>query len=253
MSIASLKDMIKPYIKLFFQLYTSLYNFICGNHPHLRPWHFQWHALKDLNRDLKAVLPTLTGNVLDMGCGMGPYRSLLKSAGGYVGADIEEGPGVDVVIVPEAPLPFEDDYFDAIISTQVFEHVADLDFAISEIRRVLKPGGKLVASVPFVYQVHGAPHDYRRLSEYGLEQLLAGFSIEKMHRHGAIGSTLAIVLLGWINTQLGVNVVAWVVKVALLPFWIPFCLLVNICALLLDFVDTTKSVYHNLSVVARLS
>ncbi len=253
MNNTSFKDRIKPFIKLFFEQYTRLYNMLCGNHPNLRPWHFQWHALKDLNRDLRKVLPSLTGDVLDMGCGMGPYRPLLTSIASYVGADIDDGPGVDAIIKPDSPLPFEDNSFDVVISTQVFEHVADINSCIAEIRRVLKPGGQLVASVPFIYQVHGAPHDYRRLSEYGARQLLDGFTIEKISRQGAIGGTLAILLLGWINSQLGVNVFTWAVKALLLPLWLPFCLLVNCGAFLLDFMDTTKSTYHNLLVMARLS
>lgn len=252
MGIESVKERFKPYVKSFFGLYTNLYDFLCGRHPHLRPWHFQWHALRELNRDLEEVLPKLTGRVLDMGCGMGPYRSLLRSVSEYVGADITLGPEVDVLIKPGAPLPFEDSSFDAILSTQVFEHVADIEDAVSELRRVLKPGGVLVASVPFIYQVHGAPDDYRRLSEYGLKRLLADFSVEDIRCQGAVGSALAILLLGWISTQLSVNVIAWMVKFALLPLWIPFCFLVNLAGFLLDCVDTTRTVYHNLLIIARL-
>lgn len=248
-----LKDAVRQVIGWLFRLYAEVYKALSGEHPHLMPWHFQWHALRELNRELGNVLPSLEGKVLDMGCGMGPYRPLLEAADSYTGADIVEGPGVDAVIEPGKPLPFKADAFDAVISTQVFEHVDDLDFTLSEIRRVLKPGGKLVASVPFIYQIHGAPNDYRRFSEYGLERELKGFHIESVRRQGGIGSSLAILFLCWFDTQVGNNLLAWVLRGVLLPVWLMLCLVMNVCALLLDWIDTTESVYHNLLVVARLT
>ena len=246
-----MKQTLKALLKFLFKIYTAVYRTLCGRHPDLYPWHFQWLAIRDLNKDLKDLLPTLEGRVLDLGCGHQPYRNLFSSAESYTGCDIEHQPGVDVVIKPDAPLPFPDGSFDAVMSTQVFEHVADLGGTVGEIRRVLAPGGRLLASVPFIYPVHGAPHDYRRLSEYGASQALEGFTVEEIRREGAIGSTLSVLLLGWIDNQLGSNALLWSFKALLLPLWIPFCLLVNLAGLLLDFADRTNTCYHNLVLVAR--
>lgn len=246
-----MRDTLKGTIKAAFQAYIAIYDALCGPPPWVRPWHFQWHALRELNRDLTRTLPRLRGRVLDLGCGRKPYASLLAAAQQHIGCDIVDGPKVDVLIAPEQPLPFADNAFDAVFSSQVFEHVADLDFTLREIRRVLKPEGLLVVSVPFLYQVHGIPHDYRRLSEYGATQLLKGFSMQALYKQGAIGSTLAMLLLGWINTQLGSNVLTWACKALLLPLWIPFCLIVNLIGLLMDTLDTTGGFYHNLLFVAR--
>ncbi|MGE4552059.1 MAG: methyltransferase domain-containing protein [Desulfovibrionaceae bacterium] len=246
-----MRETIKSLCRSIFGLYPVVYRALCGRHPDLYPWHFLWLALRDLNRDLRAVLPTLQGRVLDLGCGHQPYRGLFTRADAYTGCDVTEQPGVDVVITPDGPLPFPDGSFDAALSTQVFEHVADLDHTVGELRRILAPGGRLVVSVPFIFQVHGAPHDYRRLTEYGAVQALPGFEVEEVRRQGAIGSSLAVLLLSWMDTQLGANVYSWTVKCLLLPVWIPFCLLVNLAGLGLDLLDSTRCSYHNLLLVAR--
>jgi SAM-dependent methyltransferase len=246
-----MREKLKAMVRRADAFYTKCYGMICGEPPHLRPWHFQWHAIRELNRDLAELLPDLRGRVLDLGCGLQPYRDLLHEQVEVEGADVADVPGVDKVLEPGAPLPYADAEFDGVMSTQVFEHVADLESFVSEVLRVLKPGGTLVVSVPFIYQMHGRPHDYRRLSEFGLEQALQGFQIETMRREGAIGSTLAVLLLGWVNTQLGANVFTWACKALLLPLWIPGCLLVNGLAWLLDCMDTTASFYGNLLVKAR--
>lgn len=246
-----MRDRVKATIHTLVSLYRAAYGALCGRHPRLRPWHFQWHALKDLNRDLGELLPALRGRVLDMGCGLQPYRRLFAAADTYTGCDIAALPGVDVVIRPGEKLPFADGAFDVVFSTQVFEHVANLPETIAELRRVLAQDGTLLVSVPFIFQVHGAPHDYRRLSEFGIRQALEGFEVAEVRRGGAIGSALAVLLLGWLDNQLEASVPLWGLKMLLLPVWLPFCLLVNVGALLMDAMDTTNSFYHNLLVVAR--
>jgi len=245
------KEHLKKVVCKAYTAYVWCYDLLCGRHPRLYPWHFQWHAIRFLNRDMDDVLPTLRGRVLDLGCGLQPYRGLLDKSVQYVGVDIAAAPGVDVVIEEGAGLPFPDTSFDGVLSTQVFEHVADLEQCVAEIRRVLKPGGTLVLSVPFIYQLHGKPHDYRRLTEYGVVQMLRGFSVDTVRREGAVGSTLAVLFLGWVNAQLSVNTYVWAIKALLLPVWIVASLLVNMLGLLLDFVDSTGSFYGNLFALAR--
>lgn len=66
-------------------LYRQLYEALCGKHPRLLPWHFQWLDTLYLARTLKARLPQLAGRVLDVGCGDKPYRALFSQATDYVG------------------------------------------------------------------------------------------------------------------------------------------------------------------------
>jgi SAM-dependent methyltransferase len=81
-------------------------------------------------------------------------------------------------------LPFPDASFDAVISFEVFEHVFNLDEILDDIRRVLKPGGKLLFSIPFAWDEHEQPFDYARYTSFGIRALLerhgyGGIEIEK--------------------------------------------------------------------------
>jgi SAM-dependent methyltransferase len=71
----------------------------------------------------------------------------------------------------------DDGSFDVVLSTQVLEHVPDPLAALGEFRRVLRSGGSLIATVPFIWEEHETPFDFYRYTRYGLEHLLglAGF------------------------------------------------------------------------------
>jgi SAM-dependent methyltransferase len=152
-------------------------------HLHLAPL---WAALA-------RVLPTLRGRVLDVGCGCKPYRALFHpSVTAYLGVD-QRGvhPSPDLIADAHA-LPFADGAFDAVVSFQVFEHLAAPARALGECTRVLRPGGDLVVTVPGVWPAHEIPHDYWRFTRYGLESLArdAGLTIVELTPLGALWSTL---------------------------------------------------------------
>ena len=77
-----------------------------------------------------------------------------------VNMDIELGPSVDVVGVAEE-LPFRSDAIDGVILQAVLEHVADSERTLSEIGRVLRPGGRVFIELPFIQGYHASPADYR--------------------------------------------------------------------------------------------
>jgi len=86
---------------------------------------------------------------------------------------------------------FADAAFDAVFLMEVLEHVIAPEQAMAEIRRVLVPGGRLVLSTPFLFEIHEAPHDYYRFTEHGLRHLLRGFgSCRIERRNGYLKSTL---------------------------------------------------------------
>ena len=55
------------------EIYGKAYDRLCGVHPRIRCWHFQWLAVKDLYKDLRRVLFGVRGRILDVGCGTKPY------------------------------------------------------------------------------------------------------------------------------------------------------------------------------------
>lgn len=73
---------------------------------------------------------------------------------------------VDIVAKADA-IPVADGVADAVLSTQVIEHLPDPDAAIAESTRVLKDGGLLFISFPFQYPLHVAPHDFFRYTRHG--------------------------------------------------------------------------------------
>jgi SAM-dependent methyltransferase len=235
-------------------LYLDLYGRLCGRPPHLHPWHFQWLAIRYLCWDLREALPTLYGRVLDVGCGSKPYAAWLDAGKvvQHLGIDIYPGPNVDVVITLSVPWPLETASFDAILCTQVLEHVENLEHVLSEMHRVLKPGGTLLASIPFAYNEHDLHHDYRRLSLNGARCLLEkDYEIQALKAQGGIGSTLAIFWLNWINQSMTAHKVTRFARALLLPVWLLISLVTNTVGVLLDWIDNTKAFYGNTFVIAR--
>jgi SAM-dependent methyltransferase len=104
-------------------------------------------------------------------------------------------PNADVRADFGSPLPFRDAAFDAVICTEVMEHVPDAAVLLAEIYRVLRPGGRMLCTVPFVFHFHADPADFRRLSPPGLARALEaqGFIVEFLSGLG--GKGIAFLLL----------------------------------------------------------
>jgi len=138
----------------------------------INPFYF---ARSGLSKAMIDLAPSLSGRLLDVGCGTKPYRSLFNVAD-YVGLDIDSEStrkrGIADYLYDGGRFPFEDAAFDSILCNQVLEHVFNPDEFLGEINRVLKPGGRLLLTVPFVWDEHEQPYDYARYSSFGLRALL---------------------------------------------------------------------------------
>ena len=105
----------------------------------------------------------------------------------YVGADLAGNDRADVVLAPDGGLPVQDDSFDAVLSSQVLEHVEDPDLYLRECMRVLKPGGTLILSTHGMMYYHRDPEDYWRWTTAGLNRILTGHGFEVCEMRGVLG------------------------------------------------------------------
>jgi len=146
-------------------------------------------ALLDFVGRAAASLPS-GARVLDAGAGEGRYRPELEHSR-YVGIDLAVG---DVgwhyqdldAIGDLCRLPFATGLFDAVLCTQVLEHVTEPQRVLREIQRVLKPGGQLFLTAPQSWHQHQKPHDYYRYTSFGLRHLLgqAGLDAQSLEPMG---------------------------------------------------------------------
>src|SRR5919204_2098197 len=120
---------------------------------------------------LRAEAETADGaRVLDVGCGDKPYYPFFAGrVTEYVGVDASH-PDADLH-APVENLPVEDASFDLVLCTQVLEHVDDPAAVLRELRRVVKAGGRVLASTHGVQVYHPDPLDLRRWTHEGLRRL----------------------------------------------------------------------------------
>ena len=154
-----------------------------------------WYARPEMLR----LAGEVTGKrVLDAGCGHGPLMVALRDRGALVaGFDLSPamidiaadrlGTDPDIRVADlSAPLPYDDDEFDVATCSLALHYVQDWAPALAELRRVLKPGGRLVVSIihPFVYAFCYQDADYFALTRYSEEHEHGGdaFTLTYWHR-----------------------------------------------------------------------
>jgi SAM-dependent methyltransferase len=149
------------------------------------PFHPQWHAFRNEAATLKAIAATLAGLIVDVGSAEGKVRCLLPTDSRYIALDYYEtargwyGTRPNVYGDAQA-LPLTDGCADWVLLLDVLEHLPEPERCLQEIHRILKPGGKLVLQVPFLYPVHDAPLDFTRWTNQGLRELAGrhGFRVD---------------------------------------------------------------------------
>ncbi|HUC61297.1 MAG TPA: methyltransferase domain-containing protein [Alphaproteobacteria bacterium] len=138
------------------------------------------------------------GILVDIGCGKAPYFGMYRSAvSECVGVDWDSGihgrDQVDVSCDLNERIALPDSFADTVLCTDVLEHLFRPQRAWGEIARILKPGGKAIVGVPFLYWVHEAPHDYHRYTSFALKEYAtrAALEVETLEAIGGLSLVLA--------------------------------------------------------------
>jgi SAM-dependent methyltransferase len=143
-----------------------------------------------LLKSVKRNAYLLYGRMLDFGCGSKPYKTLIK-VDQYIGLDFNgqghshEGEEIDYYYDGKS-IPFAAGEFDSILTTEVFEHVFNLEDVIGELHRVLKSRGLILITMPFIIAQHEMPTDCVRYTCPGLINLLTknGFTVLRYENLG---------------------------------------------------------------------
>lgn len=155
------------------------------NEVNLLNGHYERPAMLSLAGDVEGHC------VLDAGCGSGPLSAALRDRGAMVtGFDLSPamvdlararlGDGADVTVHDLAdPLPYDDATFDDVVASLVLHYLKDWTEPLAELRRVLKPGGRLILSVnhPMVYTALNPEADYFDIAELSFEAEHAGRTV----------------------------------------------------------------------------
>lgn len=144
---------------------------------------------KNIYRGVLKHAPSLGGKMMDFGCGTKPYQPLFTNATEYIGVDYageghsHENEQIDVFYDGKT-IPFADNTFDSILTSEVLEHIYNLEDILKELNRVLKPGGKILITVPFAWNEHEMPNDFGRYTSLGFAALLErnGFTVVSLEK-----------------------------------------------------------------------
>lgn len=171
-------------------------------------WISEYKLRSKIKSAIEPIVFSPSGKWLDVGCGLRPYEAYFP-AGSYVGVDINTSGRTASLKAPDhyydgQVLPFPDDSFEGVLSTQVLEHVPDPRSLLAEMYRVVKPGGWLVISLPFVWQEHEEPYDFFRFTRFGIGGLLkqTGFEVDSIFKDTGAIETLAVTLNVYITHNL---------------------------------------------------
>ena len=136
---------------------------------------------------------------------------------------------------------------------EVLEHVFNVDEILLELHRVIKPGGKILISTPFVFREHEKPFDFARYTSFGLRHILrqAGFSSLQMHKTTNSLTTIAGLSAEQMETAFSkLGPIAWI----LLPIPLTVLNIVGLVSMALwsrKLPDNHQDVFLNLVVLAQ--
>ena len=143
-------------------------------------------AIHLVERSIAGLAPRLRGELIDVGCGQQPYRAYFAHATRIVACDFDGNRGQVDFTCPAHAIPVAAESFDAVLCTEVLEHVPDPLAVWREFYRILRPGGQVLLTTPLYWPPHELPYDFYRYPEHGLRYLAstAGFEIVEFWPRG---------------------------------------------------------------------
>lgn len=128
----------------------------------------------------------MKGDIIDFGCGTKPYEKIFNVSS-YTGVDYDTEPtggkrnmAADMFYDGKT-IPFGDNHFDAVFTTEVLEHVFNPDEILPELYRIMKPGAYMLLSCPFFWPEHEQPYDYARYTSFALRHVMENNGFEVVH------------------------------------------------------------------------
>ena len=183
---------------------------------------------KSLLRAIDELKIVINGSVIDLGCGVMPYKEYLmenKRITTYIGVDWESGSYIKFV-KPDlywdgSSIPVEDNSVDWVIATELLEHLFDTKAILLEIKRILKPGGKLFFTVPCIMPLHEVPYDEYRFTPYSLKKHFdkVGFVKADIKALGGINMSFAIMFGIWYDNTKMNRVFRRLIKILFTPIY----------------------------------
>jgi SAM-dependent methyltransferase len=224
----------------------------------LRPSTMTFYTVRtSILRSVERETASFHGSVLDIGCGFMPYRTMIEgveSVQKYTGMDLEQS-AYSNNVEPHLKwdghsIPTSDESFDCVIATELLEHCAQPESVLTEIYRVLKPGGKFFATVPFIWNLHEIPHDEYRYTPFSLERHLScvGFDAISVKPLGGWNMALAQMLGLWLGFSRMHRATRAIFRILLFPI---YALLVLTDRIPDDFDGNENSMFSGLRVLAR--
>lgn len=202
---------------------------------------------KELRKAILKHSGLLSGTMIDFGCGTKPYKEFFSNCQDYIGVDYkiegreEKQKEVDVFYDGKT-IPFENDQFDSLLSTEVLEHVFNIEELLLEFNRILKTGGTAIITTPFMWEEHEMPYDYARYTTPALKHLYLKNGFEIIHNYKT-GNYIAVIYQFKINYIKNILPENKIIKHIIL---LPFITIYNFAGVLLSFIlPKDETAYFN--------
>ncbi|MBP6004843.1 MAG: class I SAM-dependent methyltransferase [Pyrinomonadaceae bacterium] len=222
------------------------------------PFHSGYWVRTRIDAAISSHAKLAHGVLLDVGCGIKPFEATLAPfVERYIGLEYSPESGYlgnkADFCGDAALLPLADESVDTVLCTEVMEHVPDPEKTIAEFARVLRPGGTLITTAPFVYPIHDK-YDFFRYSPDGLAAIMKrnGMTIDKVEPLSGTAVTLAAMFnLYWYDV--GFMWTKWLYPIGLIlrpALWL-VCFVVNVLGGLFEKVVPSTHMSFNHLTIAR--